>query len=254
MDPNTSLVLIPQVSYASSWIWMESRSGTFLEDVAGVKKRGIWLPFDKPVYCGAVMVCKLHLANQFNSAILYTSKRVPSLEQTSLLSQAGFPGPVGTLQQEPKNDFACSAITSEPEAHCGNDERAARPQHVIGASTRPRTASTACTAAASPLPATSTAAVSFEAWVRQKLLAIEEQQTEILTLIRHHSGSTQQVERVAPWRQLQGGVRHLRPQPLAFDILYRPPAGQEHHSLFACILACARVEPSPINILRLRRS
>eukprot|EP00971_Amphidinium_carterae_P344602 6485093-Amphidinium_carterae.1 len=215
---------------------MESRSGTFLEDVAGAKKRGIWLPFDKPVYCGAVMACMLHLANQLRDPV-------------------GFPSPVGTSQQEPKNDFACSAIASEPEEHnCGNGERAARPQHVIGASTRPRTASTACTVAASPLPANSTAAVSFEAWVRQKLLAIEEQQTEILTLIRHHSGSTQQVERVAPWRQLQGGVRHLRPQPCAFDILYRPPAGQEHHSMFACILACARVEPSPINILRLRRS
>eukprot|EP00971_Amphidinium_carterae_P326070 6456680-Amphidinium_carterae.1 len=55
-------------------------------------------------------------------------------------------------------------------------------------------------------------------------------------------------------RVVTGGGKRLRPQPCAFEVLHNPPMAMSEHSLFASVLACANIEPSMLNILRLRRS
>eukprot|EP00971_Amphidinium_carterae_P129744 2570024-Amphidinium_carterae.3 len=53
---------------------------------------------------------------------------------------------------------------------------------------------------------------------------------------------------------VHGAGKRGRPQPCAFDVLFNPPAANSVHSLYACLLACAKIEPSLVNTLRLRRS
>eukprot|EP00971_Amphidinium_carterae_P335657 6471629-Amphidinium_carterae.4 len=265
--PGSHVIVIPQQRLASSWMWIENSTGTDSVCIRGARKTGSWLPFNKALHCRAPMACQLQVEDSVHSVVIYTSKHLPSQEQQQLLSCAGFPAACNSRPDKiigAADSSVCGSGINVGRSPVGAVSMHADPKlpvhgkrAPIGASSvkksinAPITAYTTPTVSFPPAAATS-ATQTFENWVRDKLETLELQQAEILQLLKRRSSNPAVTD--APWRITQGGVRRLRSVPCAFDILFRPQSDQSQDSLFACLLACAKLEPSFINIHRLRRS
>eukprot|EP00971_Amphidinium_carterae_P319865 6357947-Amphidinium_carterae.4 len=218
-EKDSSMFVLPQRSSESSRIWIESELGTDILEFNGGRKTGSWLPFDRVIYCPRPVLYEMHLDDIQIVAVFYTSKVAPSSVQRDLLCALHFPCPEDSTPASSSRGVVVSSAHSSAAslpigAPTGNRKRL-RTSLELPFASRPQSHFEEAT----PVPNPTT----FEDWVTAKIAFLEQQQTEILSLLRTSIAATSPSRRDgrsseaslenAPWRQGGGGPfleRHKR--------------------------------------------
>eukprot|EP00971_Amphidinium_carterae_P291663 5790098-Amphidinium_carterae.1 len=90
-------VLIPKVDEHLSWIWLSCDTGTEVNDVDGHDCMGVYVPFNRMIFCPSGEVHRFHSASPVSAIAAYRSQIVPSTEQLASLHDLGFPLDVSQL-------------------------------------------------------------------------------------------------------------------------------------------------------------
>eukprot|EP00971_Amphidinium_carterae_P170795 3384783-Amphidinium_carterae.3 len=207
-DARLGITLIPQPADLLSWIWIACDTGTELADVDGHDIFGVYIPFNRIIFCPPGAEHRFHTASQVNAIAIYRSQIVPSPEQVATLHELGFPldlSQLGSLRAAddrrgaPAIDSAAVPIgapvnrraampppagkpVKRKSSACGSGSAGAGTVLPIGARQPPSKRGSSLPP--TPRQLTAAAPLGFKRSVLAKLEMLEKQQTEILQLLR----------------------------------------------------------------------